>query len=80
MLKIAINVHGCPSESNHTWSELVLKIFKMWYKETLSIWSDLVDNSVILSQDELKFIVVHLELVFLKENNFGTFWDVDTDS
>ena len=80
VLKVTIDVHGGPCESDHTWSELVLQIFKMWHKETLSVWSDLVNDPVILSQDELELIVVHLELVFLKEYDLCTFRDVNADS
>ena len=52
----------------------------MWNKKTLGIWSDFVHNPVIFSQDKLKFIVVHLELIFLKEDNLGTFWDINSNS
>ena len=80
VLKVTIDVHGGPCESDHAWSELVLQIFKMWHKETLSIWSDLVNDPVILSQDELELIVVHLELVFLKEYDLCTLWDFNSNS
>ena len=52
----------------------------MWYKKTLGVWSDLVDDAVVLSEDELELVVVHLELVFLQKNNLGTLWDINSDS
>ena len=47
VVKISINVHGSPGEGNHTWSEFVLKIFKMWNQKGFGVWSDLVNNSVV---------------------------------
>jgi hypothetical protein len=52
----------------------------VWNKQTLCVWSDLVDDSVILSQDELKLIVVHLELVLLEKDNLCTLWDFNSNS
>lgn len=52
----------------------------MWNKKTLGVWSDFVDDSIILSQDELELIVVHFELVFLEQYDFSALWDIDTDS
>ena len=52
----------------------------MRHEQTLGVGSDLVDNAVILSQDEMKFRVVHLELILLQKNNFSTFRDVNTNS
>ena len=49
-------------------------------KKTLGVRSDLVDYTIIFSENKLKFIVVHLELVFLKENNFGRLRDVNAYS
>lgn len=80
MAQVAIDVHGGPGEGNHTWSKLVLKILKMWHEKRLGVWSNLVDDSVVLSENELEFVVVHLELVFLKKNNLSALWDINTDS
>jgi hypothetical protein len=81
MVKIAINIHGSPGESNHTGSQFVLKILEMRDKERLGVGSDLVDNSVVFSEDELKLILVGLEFVFLEKNNLGRLRDLDgTDS
>ena len=52
----------------------------MWHKKTLGVWSNLVHNSVILSQDKLELIIVHLELVFLKKANLSTLWDLNSNS
>ena len=52
----------------------------MRHEKTLGVWSDLVDDSVILSQDELELVVVHLELILLEENNLGALRDVDSNS
>jgi len=52
----------------------------MWYEERLGVWSNLVDDSVVFSEDKLELVVVHLELVFLQKNNLGALWDINTDS
>jgi hypothetical protein len=52
----------------------------MWHKKRFGVWSDLVDNSVILTEHKMELIVVHFEFVFLKENNFGAFWDLNANS
>jgi len=80
MVQVSINVHGSPGECDHTWSEFVLQVLKMWDQKTLGVWSDLVHDSVVLSQDKLKLVVVVLELVFLEKHNLGTLWDVNTNS
>ena len=80
MAQVAINVHGGPGEGHHTWSKLVLKILQVWHEERLSIWSDLVDDSVVFSEDKLKLVVVHLELVFLQKDDLGALWDINTNS
>jgi len=49
-------------------------------EQALGVGSDLVDDAIILSQDEVKFAVVHLELVFLKQDNLCAFWNINTDS
>jgi hypothetical protein len=78
--QVSINVHRSPSQSDHTWSQLVFQIFQVWDKETLCVWPDLVHDPIILSQDKLKLIVVHLELVFLEEYNLCTLWDFNSNS
>jgi hypothetical protein len=80
MEEISVNVHGGPCEGNHTWSEFVLEILEMWDKKRFGVWSDLVYDSVVFLKNELKFVVVHLELVFLEKDNFGALWDINTDS
>lgn len=52
----------------------------MWHEERLGVWSNLVDDSVVFSEDKLELVVVHLELVFLQKNNLGALWDINTDS
>ena len=52
----------------------------MWYKKRFGVWSDLVNNSVVLLQDELKLVVVHLEFIFLEEDNLGRLWNVNSNS
>jgi hypothetical protein len=78
--QVSINVHRSPSQSDHTWSQLVFQIFQVWDKETLCVWPDLVHDPIILSQDKLKLIVVHLELVFLEEYDLCTLWDFNSNS
>jgi hypothetical protein len=80
VMKISIDIHGGPGKGNHTWSQLVLKILKMWHKERFCVWSDLIDNSVILTKHKLKLIVVHLEFVLLEKDNFGTLWNLNANS
>ena len=41
---------------------------------------DLVHNSIVLSEDELELVVVHLELVFLEKDNLGALWDLNANS
>jgi hypothetical protein len=52
----------------------------MWHKETLGVGSDLAHNSIVLTKNELKLIVVHLELVFLEKDDLGALWNVNTNS
>jgi len=80
VVQVSINVHGGPGEGDHTWSEFVLQVLKMGNQKTLGVWSDLVHDSVVLSQDELQFVVVVLELVLLEKNDLGTLWDVNSNS
>ena len=78
VMEVAINVHGGPCQGNHTWAEFVLKVFEVRNQQALGVGTDLVDNPVVFSQHEMKFGVVHLELVFLQKNDFGAFRDVNT--
>jgi hypothetical protein len=81
VVEVTINVHGSPGKSDHTGSQFVLKILEMRNKERLGVRSDLVDNSIVFSEDELKLILVGLEFVFLKKNDLGRLWDLNgTDS
>jgi hypothetical protein len=77
VVKVTINVHGSPGKSDHTGSQFVLKIFEMRNKERLGVGSDLVDNSVVFSEDELKLILVGLEFVFLEKDDVGRLWDLN---
>jgi len=52
----------------------------MWHEQTLGVWSDFVDNSVILTEHKLELVVVHLELVLLQKDDLGAFWDVNSNS
>ena len=80
MMEISINVHGSPGKGNHTWSKFVLKILKMWNKKRFGVWSNLVYDSIVLLEDELKLVIVHLELVFLEKDDLGWLWNFDTNS
>ena len=80
VLKISIDIHGSPGEGNHTWSKFVLEILEMWHKKRFGVWSDLVDDTVVLLEDELELVVVHLELVFLEKDDLGALWNVDSNS
>jgi len=50
------------------------------HEQALSVGADLVDNSVILSQDKVKLRIVHLELVFLQKHDLCALRNVDSDS
>ena len=52
----------------------------MGHEERFGVGTDLVDNSVVLTKDECKLIVVHLELLFLKEDNLSALRDLNTDT
>jgi hypothetical protein len=52
----------------------------MRHKERLSVRSDLVDDSVVLTEDKLELVVVHLELFLLEKDNLGTLRDINSDS
>ena len=52
----------------------------MGHKQRLGVRSNLVHNSVILSEDKLQLVVVHLELLLLEQDNLGGLRDVDSDS
>jgi hypothetical protein len=80
VVQVTVNVHGSPSKGDHTGSQLVLEIFEMRNKKRLGVGSNFVHNSVILSKNELKLIVVHFELVFLEEDNLGALGNIDSNS
>ena len=52
----------------------------MWHKERFRVGSDLVDDSVILAQDKGQLIIVHLELLFLEEDDFSALRNLNTDA
>mmetsp|Transcript_40210 Transcript_40210/g.45990 ORF Transcript_40210/g.45990 Transcript_40210/m.45990 type:complete len:334 (-) Transcript_40210:699-1700(-) len=78
MMQVAIDVHGSPSQGDHTGSQLVLQIFQMGRQQRLSDGSDLVVDTIILLEDVQQLVIVHLELLFLQEDNLGTFWDFNS--
>ena len=80
MLKVTIDVHGSPSKNVHTWAELVLKILKVRHEEGLGVRADLGHDAVVLTENESKFVVVHLELFFLEQDDLGTLRDLNTNT
>lgn len=80
VVQVAINVHGSPGKSDHTWSQLVFKILKVRNEKTLSVGANLVDNAVVFLENKLKFVVVHLEFIFLKKNNLSTLRNINTNT
>lgn len=52
----------------------------MWNQKGFGVWSDLVNNSVVLLQDELKLVVVHLEFILLEKDNLGALWNINSNS
>ena len=52
----------------------------MWHEETLGVGSDLAHNPVVFTKNELKLIVVHLELLFLKQDNLGALRNLNSDT
>jgi len=79
-MEVTIDVHGGPCEGDHTRAEFVLKIFKVGYEQALSVGPNLVDDSIILSQNKVELTVVHLELILKEEDYLGTLGDVYSDS
>jgi len=49
----------------------------MWLQEVLGDWFDLTKNLLMLVKHKLEFIEVHLEFLFLQEDDSGSFWDLD---
>jgi len=52
----------------------------VWNQEGLGVWTDLVDDAVILTEDEVQLRVVVLELLLLQENDLGALWDINSNS
>jgi hypothetical protein len=52
----------------------------MWHEQALGVWSNLVDDSVVFFEYKLKLIVVHLEFIFLKKDDFGTLRNINSNS
>ena len=77
VLKITVDIHRSPSQSDHTRSELKLQILKMWLKEIFGNWLNLSKNFLMLIKNILKLVEVHLEFFFLKENDSSCFWDLN---
>jgi hypothetical protein len=77
VIEITIDVHGSPGEGNHTGSEFVLEIFQVRHKKRLGVGSDLVDDSVVLSEDELELVLVGLELILLQQDDLGRLRDIN---
>jgi hypothetical protein len=50
------------------------------HQEGLGVGTDLVNNAVVLTEDEVKLRVVVLELLFLEEHDLGRLWNVDSNS
>jgi len=80
VVQVTINVHRGPGKSDHTRSQLVFEILKVRNEETLGVGANLVNNAVVFLEHKLKFVVVHLELIFLKKDNLGTLGDINTDT
>jgi len=80
MGKVTINVHGGPGKGDHTGAELVLKILQVGHQEGLGVGADLVHDSVVLAQHEVKLRVVVLELLLLQEDNLGRLGNVDSNT
>jgi len=80
VVQVTINVHRGPGKSDHTRSQLVFEILKVRNEETLGVGANLVNNAVVFLEHKLEFVVVHLELVFLKKDDLGTLRNVNTDT
>lgn len=80
MAQIAVDVHGCPGQVAKTRAKSMLQVFLMRRKQHLDIWPDLAVNPVVLGDDVLKFVLIHLELFFLKKDDFGGVGDVSAES
>lgn len=80
VMKETIDIHGCPSETADTRSQSSLEVIDVGSEETTSVGSDFAHDTNALSYNVLKLVVVVLELLFLEEHNFGTFWDFDSNT
>jgi len=80
VVKVTIDVHRGPSQSNHSRAQLVLQIFEVGNKKRFSVGSNLVDDAVILTENELKLVVVVLELFLLKQDNLCRLRNVDSNT
>jgi hypothetical protein len=77
MLKIRVNVHGGPGKGDHTGSELELKILKMGLEEVLGDRLDLSKNLLVLIENILELIEVHLKLLFLEKDDSSSLRDLN---
>ena len=80
MLQVAIDVHRGPCEDVHTWAQLVLQVFQVGHEERFGVGADLVDDAVVLAEHKGELVVVHLELLFLEENDLGALRDLNSDT
>lgn len=77
VLKVTIDVHGGPGKSHHTRSEFEFQVFEVGLEQVLGDWLDLTKNVLVLVEDVLKFVEVHLELFFLQKDDSRSFGDLD---
>ena len=49
-------------------------------EERFCVWSDLVDDAIVFSKHKLKFVVVVLKLLFLKQDNLSLLRDVNSNA
>lgn len=76
--QIALDVHGCPSQCDHTRSEFKVKIFDVRKQEVLADRLDLRVDSLVFLECVEEFVVVGFKLVFLEENDLRGFRDFNT--
>jgi hypothetical protein len=77
VLEVGVDVHGGPGKGDHTGSELVLKILKMGLEEVLGDGLDLSKNLLMLIENILELIEVHLKLLFLEKDDSSSLRDLN---
>ena len=80
VLQVAIDVHRRPGQLVYVWTKLVLQVLEVRHEHLLSVRTDLADDTLVFTQHESKFVVVHLKLLFLEQENLDTLRDLKANT